>query len=134
MKTAFMKKILSIGLVTLVASVFLLGASAVNAAETQKNLKLYSSSDKTSSSVVLSFKYKKFRGEKVNLIVSIRKKGSGKLTEKEYSTTLNDKGMGSVTVKGLDSGTKYKFKVKMKRVNDGTKYTKNSNTKTIKTL
>ena len=139
MKIANLKKAINESIAVLLMATFLMIAPVASAhhddhSNVQKNLKLYGATNRTSSSVVLPFKYKKFRNDKINVVVSIRKKGSGKVMEKAFETTLSSKGKGSVTVTGLDSGIRYKFKVKLKRINDGTKYTKNSATRSAKTI
>jgi hypothetical protein len=145
MSISNLRRKIDMGLIVLVAAALFLAAPIAFAdshndhnsdhSGTQKNLKIVSISDKTSNSVVLSIKYKKFRNEKVDAIVSVKKKGasSSTLVEKTFMTTLNDKGKSSVTVSGLKSGTRYEFKVRLMKVGSD-KSTSNSTSRSAKTI
>lgn len=87
----------------------------------------------TNNSASISFRAKKFKNETVNAIVSVKERSTEMIVEKAMKVTLDEKGNGTVTVKGLKSGTRYDFKVRIMRM-DSDKSTENSKSRSGRTM
>jgi Zn/Cd-binding protein ZinT len=112
------------------AAVLLLGLSTASAASKPS---IDSISKKTTSSVTVRVLYDKYASKKVDIVVSIRNKDTDKTTQQTFSNEkLSSTGTKSVKVNNLLSGTKYSFKVKIRKHTNGN-YSSWSDSQTAKT-
>lgn len=76
--------------------------------------------DVTRTSVTLPIKYEKREGDRVVVRVSIENLKTGEKMVRNIKTRLNDdEGRKKIVVDGLEPGTEYKFKVKVRKAGGG---------------
>ena len=125
-----MKKLLGkIGVLSLAAVMFL----NFSIASASSKPSIDSFSKKTSSTITVKVLYDKYASTKVDIVVSIKDKDTSKTTEQNFnSVKLDSTGYKSVKVDSLTSGTKYSFKVKVRKHSSGS-WSSWSNSQTAKT-
>lgn len=89
--------------------------------------------DTTKNSATISFRARRFRNETINAIVSVKNRSTDMLQEKSYKVSLDDRGEGTVMVRGLMSGTRYDFKVRIMRMGSD-RSTDNSDSRSARTM
>lgn len=134
-----LKKCANVGLLAIFALVSALSASTAKADSgndhnhnRSKVPKLYTIREKTVSSVVLPIRARRFKNQTTTAIVSIKDRETKMIMEKAFKVSFDNRGNGSIIIKGLKSGTRYTFKVRLMRMGTD-KTTRNSDSKTVRT-
>lgn len=109
---------LSLGLIgSLVALGLLLGGGSAQAASSYKDkeptLNSIKKVEKTGAKLI--FKFKALKDKKVIADVRIRNTETGQIMHEKFNVRINKEGKKTVMVKGLDPGTKYEFKVRVRK-------------------
>ncbi len=127
-----MNKILRVSLIGASMFAFVLLAQPASASSSNTP-KLYSITQKTSTWVVLPIKDTKFKNQTTTAVISIRKEATKMVSERMIKVSLDSRGDGSIKIGGLQSKTKYTFKVRLMKMGEN-KTTGNSDSKSAKTL
>lgn len=112
------------------ALLLLVGTSTVSAASKPK---IDSFSKKTTDSLKIKIIYAKWASKKVDIVVSVRNKETDETTQKTFDDEkLGSSGSKTVQINDLTKGTKYSFKVKIRKHTNGS-YSDWSNSESSKT-
>lgn len=109
--------ILSLAVVGLTSFSFPIGASASHE-DSDPKIKEITERDRTS--VTLPIKYEKREGDRVTVRVNVENLKTGEKFTRNIKTRLNDdEGRKKIVIDGLEPGTEYKFKIKIRKSGGG---------------